>query len=223
VRWLHPQRGLLQPSEFIPIAETNGVIIPLGKWVLEAACAQVQQWKQEGLVDEGFYVTVNLSARHLQDRRVIGHVVEALNQSQLAPAALVLEITETALLADLDRTRATLVALKALGIRLAVDDFGTGYSSLSYLRAFPLDIIKVDKSFVDQVTLTSGGEAMVRAVVELGRALGLQAVAEGIEHRDQAIAIERLGCNLAQGYLFAKPMPASEMERALMRDRVPVP
>jgi EAL domain-containing protein (putative c-di-GMP-specific phosphodiesterase class I) len=135
----------------------------------------------------------------------------------------VLEITESALLEDLDRTRATLVALKALGIRLAVDDFGTGYSSLSYLRAFPLDIIKVDKTFVDQVTLTSGGEAMVRAVVELGRALGLQAVAEGIEHPDQAIAIERLGCNLAQGYLFAKPMPASEMERALTRDRVPVP
>ncbi|MDQ1479557.1 MAG: hypothetical protein QOI44_418, partial [Actinomycetota bacterium] len=223
VRWQHPQRGLLQPSDFIPIAETNGVIIPLGKWVLEAACAQVQQWKQAGLVDESFYVTVNLSARHLQDRRVIGHVVEALHQSQLAPAALVLEITETALLEDIDRTRATLAALKALGIRLAVDDFGTGYSSLSYLRAFPLDIIKVDKSFVDQVTLTSGGEAMVRAVVELGRALGLQAVAEGIEHRDQAVAIERLGCNLAQGYLFAKPMPASEMERALTRDRVPVP
>jgi diguanylate cyclase (GGDEF)-like protein/PAS domain S-box-containing protein len=223
VRWQHPQRGLLQPSEFIPIAETNGVIIPLGKWVLEQACAQVQQWKQERFVDESFYVTVNLSARHLQDRRVVGHVVEALKRSQLPPAALVLELTETALLEDLDRTRATLAALKALGIRLAVDDFGTGYSSLSYLRAFPLDIIKVDKSFVDQVALTSGGEAMVRAVVELGRALGLQAVAEGIEHRDQALAIERLGCNLAQGYLFAKPMSAHEMESALTRDRVRVP
>ena len=220
VRWQHPQRGLLLPSEFIPIAESNGVIIPLGRWVLAEACTQVQQWKQEGLVDESFYVTVNLSARHVRDRRVVDHVVEALQRSQLAPAALVLEITETALLDDVDRTRSTLAALKKLGLRLAIDDFGTGYSSLSYLSAFPLDVIKIDKSFVDQLTLTSGGEAMVRAVVELGRALGLQAVAEGIEHRDQAVALERLGCNLAQGYLFAKPMPAHEMARALTRDRV---
>lgn len=221
VRWEHPQRGLLQPSEFIPIAETNGVIIPLGQRVLEQACAQVQQWREERLVDETFYVTVNLSARHLQDHRVVEHVVDALKRSQLAPAALVLELTETALLEDLDRTRATLAALKALGIRLAVDDFGTGYSSLSYLSAFPLDVIKIDKSFVDQLTLTTAGEAMVRAVVDLGRALGLQAVAEGIEHRDQALALERLGCDLAQGYLFAKPMPAPEMANALIRDHVP--
>jgi diguanylate cyclase (GGDEF)-like protein/PAS domain S-box-containing protein len=221
VRWQHPQRGLLQPAEFIPIAETNGVIIPLGQWVLERACTQVQQWKQDALVDETFYVTVNLSARHLQDRRVVDHVVKALQRSQLSPAALVLEITETALLDDLDRTRATLAALKDLGIRLAIDDFGTGYSSLSYLSTFPLDVIKIDKSFVDQLTLTPEGEAMVRAVVELGRALGLQAVAEGIEHRDQALALERLGCGLAQGYLFAKPMPAPEMASALTRDRVP--
>jgi diguanylate cyclase (GGDEF)-like protein/PAS domain S-box-containing protein len=220
VRWQHPQRGLLQPSEFIPIAETNGVIIPLGQWVLERACTQVQQWKQEDLVDATFYVTVNLSARHLQDRRVVGHVVTALQRSQLLPTALVLEITETALLDDIDRTRSTLAALKELGLRLAIDDFGTGYSSLSYLSTFPLDVIKIDKSFVDQLTLTSEGEAMVRAVVELGRALGLQAVAEGIEHRDQALALERLGCKLAQGYLFAKPMPAREMASALTRDRV---
>jgi diguanylate cyclase (GGDEF)-like protein/PAS domain S-box-containing protein len=222
VRWQHPRRGLLQPADFIPIAETNGVIIPLGQWVLERACTQVQQWKQDDLVDESFYVTVNLSARHVQDRRVVDHVVEALQRSQLAAAALVLEITETALLDDLDRTRSTLAALKALGIRLAIDDFGTGYSSLSYLSTFPLDVIKIDKSFVDQVTLTSGGEAMVRAVVELGRALGLKAVAEGIEHRDQAVALERLGCNLAQGYLFGKPVAAPEMARALIRDRVTV-
>jgi diguanylate cyclase (GGDEF)-like protein/PAS domain S-box-containing protein len=220
VRWQHPQRGLLQPSEFIPIAETNGVIIPLGQWVLERACSQVQQWKQEGLVDASFYVTVNLSARHLQDRRVVDHVVNALKRSRLSPSALVLELTETAILDDLDQTRATLAALKQLGIRLAIDDFGTGYSSLSYLSAFPLDVIKIDKSFVDQLTVTSGGEAMVRAVVELGRALGLQAVAEGIEHQDQADALERLGCNLAQGYLFAKPMPADELARALALDHV---
>jgi EAL domain-containing protein (putative c-di-GMP-specific phosphodiesterase class I) len=217
VRWQHPQRGLLPPSEFIPIAETNGVIIPLGQWMLQQACGQVQQWRTEGLVDESFYVTVNLSARHIRDHRVVEHVVDALKRSHLAPAALVLELTETALLEDLDRTRVTLAALKALGIRLAVDDFGTGYSSLSYLSSFPLDVIKIDKSFVDQLTLTATGEAMVRAVVDLGRALGLQAVAEGIEHGDQVLALERLGCDLAQGYLFAKPMPAAEMAKALGR------
>jgi len=215
VRWYHPERGLLQPVEFIPISETNGVVIPLGQWVLAEACSQVQQWKKAGLVDEAFYITVNLSARHLQDRHVVDHVAETLERSRLAPAALVLEVTETALLEDLDRTRSTLAALKELGIRLAVDDFGTGYSSLSYLSAFPFDVIKIDKSFVDQLALTSGGEAMVRAVVELAHTLGLEAVAEGVEHREQADLLEHLGCNLAQGFLFARPVPASDMVKTL--------
>ncbi|MDQ1462496.1 MAG: hypothetical protein QOI08_3980, partial [Actinomycetota bacterium] len=215
VRWNHPHRGLLQPDDFIPMSERNGVVIPLGQWVLAEACSQVQQWKRAELVDEAFYIAVNLSARHLQDSHVVAHVVEALERSELSPAALVLELTETALLEDLDRTRSTLAALKDLGIRLAVDDFGTGYSSLSYLSAFPVDVIKIDKSFIDQLALTSGGEAMVRAVVELVHALGLVAVAEGVEERDQAAALEHIGCKLAQGFLFAKPMAASEMTKAL--------
>jgi diguanylate cyclase (GGDEF)-like protein/PAS domain S-box-containing protein len=215
VRWHHPRRGLLQPAEFIPNSETNGVVIPLGQWVLAEACSQVQQWKQAGLVDDSFYVTVNLSARHLQDSRVVGHVVEALKRSQLPPAALVLEVTETALLEDHERTRATLAALKGLGLRLAVDDFGTGYSSLSYLSAFPFDIIKIDKSFIDQLALTSGGEAMVRAVVEFAHTLGLLAVAEGVEQHEQATALELIGCKLAQGFLFAVPLPAGDMAIAL--------
>jgi diguanylate cyclase (GGDEF)-like protein/PAS domain S-box-containing protein len=217
VRWHHPTRGLLQPVEFIPISETNGVIIPLGRWVLGEACAQVQRWKVEGLVGDAFYITVNLSARHLQDSDVVDHVVAALQRSQLSPGALVLEVTETALLEDHNRTRSTLAALKRLGIRLAVDDFGTGYSSLSYLSAFPFDVIKIDKSFIDQLALTSGGEAMVRAVVELAHTLGLEAVAEGVEDREQADALERLGCALAQGFLFARPMAASDMADALTR------
>jgi diguanylate cyclase (GGDEF)-like protein/PAS domain S-box-containing protein len=217
VRWHHPDRGLLQPVEFIPISETNGVIIPLGQWVLGEACSQVQRWKQAGLVDTAFYITVNVSARHLQDREVVAHVVAALERSQLAPAALVLEVTETALLEDLDGTRSTLAALKKLGIRLAVDDFGTGYASLSYLSAFPFDIIKIDKSFIDQLALTSAGEAMVRAVVELARTLGLTAVAEGVEQPEQAEALEHIGCRLAQGFLFSRPLPACDMEKALSR------
>ncbi len=221
VRWEHPQRGMVLPDDFIPIAETNGVIIPLGQWVLGEACSEVQRWKQAGIVDESFYVTVNLSARHLQDPRVVEHVVAALRQSGLPAAALVLEVTETALIEDLDKTRATLGSLKKLGLRLAIDDFGTGYSSLSYLSAFPLDVIKIDKSFIDQLALTTGGPAMVRAVVELAQALGLQAVAEGVEEREQADALELLGCHLAQGFLFARPMRAGEMERRLSGDRVP--
>jgi diguanylate cyclase (GGDEF)-like protein/PAS domain S-box-containing protein len=217
VRWHHPERGLLQPGEFIPISETNGLIVPLGQWVLTEACSQVQRWKQAGLVDDAFYVTVNLSARHIQDCRVVDHVVDALEQSHLSPTALVVEVTETALVEDLDRTRATLTTLKALGIRLAVDDFGTGYSSLSYLSAFPLDIIKIDKSFIDQLALTPGGEAMVRAVVELAHTLGLTAVAEGVEQREQADALEQLGCNLAQGFLFARPVSAIDMAQQLTR------
>jgi diguanylate cyclase (GGDEF)-like protein/PAS domain S-box-containing protein len=220
VRWQHPQRGLLSPDQFIPISETNGVVIPLGQWVLNEACSRVQRWKQAGLVDEAFYIAVNLSARHLQHGRIVEHVVDALSRSQLSPAALVLEITETTLLEDLDRTRATLVALKSLGLRLAVDDFGTGYSSLSYLSAFPLDVMKIDKSFIDQLALTSGGEAMVRGVVELAHTLGLVAVAEGVEQREQADALELLGCELAQGFLFARPVDASDMEKALARDHV---
>ena len=133
-----------------------------------------------------------------------------------------LEVTETALLEDLDRTRSTLAALKALGLRLAVDDFGTGYSSLSYLSAFPFDVIKIDKSFIDQLALTPGGEAMVRAVVELVHTLGLEAVAEGVEQREQADALERLGCKLAQGFLFAKPVPALDMAESLVRHRAAV-
>jgi EAL domain-containing protein (putative c-di-GMP-specific phosphodiesterase class I) len=217
VRWNHPQQGLLQPADFIPISETNGVIIPLGEWVLTEACSQVQQWKQAGIVDDAFYIAVNLSARHVQDSHVVDHVVEALERSQLPPAALVLEITETALLEDHDRTRSTLAALKGLGVRLAVDDFGTGYSSLSYLSAFPVDVIKIDKAFIDQLALTSEGQAMVRAVVELAHTLGLKAVAEGVEHREQAEALELLGCELAQGFLFAKPMPAAAMVETLTR------
>jgi len=181
--------------------------VPLGRWVLTAACSQVQQWKQAGLVAGDFYVTVNLSARHLQDDDVIEHVVEALARSQLRPSALVLEVTETALLEDHERARSTLVALKELGVRLAIDDFGTGYSSLSYLSAFPFDILKIDKSFIDQIAMTAGGEAMVRAVVELAHTLGLVAVAEGVEDRRQADALELLGLQARAGLSVRAPRP----------------
>ena len=216
VRWHHPQRGLLPPSDFIPIAEATGLIIPLGRWVLREACNQTQQWKQAGLADKSFYTSVNLSARHVVDDNVLGDIRTALAVSGLSPEALVVEVTETTLIQDLDRARAALTALKRLGIRIAVDDFGTGYSSLAYLSNFPIDLIKIDKSFIDRVADNAEGETMVRAVVDLAHTLGLQAIAEGVEHADQAVALEHLGCPLAQGFVFAKPMPAAEMAALLV-------
>ena len=216
VRWQHPQRGLLAPSEFIPIAESTGLIVPLGRWVLLEACRQTQQWKDAGLADKSFYMSVNLSARHVVDETVLGDVRTALDVSGLAPGALVLEVTETTLIADLKRAGSALAALKRLGIRIAVDDFGTGYSSLAYLSNFPIDLIKVDKSFIDRVASSAEGETMVRAVVELAHTIGLSAIAEGVEHADQVVALEHLGCQFAQGFVFARPMPAEDMAAMLV-------
>jgi diguanylate cyclase (GGDEF)-like protein len=218
VRWQHPERGFLPPSEFIPIAETRAVIITLGRWVLNAACRQVAAWRREGIVDPEFYVTVNLSARHVQDPGVVDDVVSALRDADLPASAIVIEVTESTLIHDLERTRITLAELKRVGVRLAVDDFGTGYSSLSYLGSFPVDLVKIDKSFVDHVAKTPSGAALVRAVVELAHGLGLKAVAEGVEERDQAVALEGLGCTLAQGYLFARPLPAEGLAAAVAAD-----
>jgi diguanylate cyclase (GGDEF)-like protein/PAS domain S-box-containing protein len=215
VRWQHPHRGFLAPNAFIPIAEATGLIVPLGRWVLDEACRRTAEWKRAGLATESFYVSVNLSARHVQDENVLGDVSTALEDSGLAAKALVIEVTESALIEDLVPAAATLARLKKLGLRIAVDDFGTGYSSLAYLSNFPLDIIKLDKSFIDRVATTADGETMVRAVVALAHTLGLTAIAEGVEHGDQAVALEHLGCRLAQGYLFARPMPANDMAALL--------
>ena len=208
VRWKHPVRGLLAPIEFIPIAESTGLIVPLGRWMLHEACCTTAEWKAAGLADDSFYVSVNLSARHVQDENVLHDVSSALHASGLDGESLVLEVTETALIEDLSQAGSTLATLKTLGLRIAVDDFGTGYSSLSYLSNFSLDIIKFDKSFVDRVANTADGERMVRAVVDLAHTLGHTVIAEGVEQPVQAKALAVLGCQLAQGYLFARPMPA---------------
>jgi diguanylate cyclase (GGDEF)-like protein len=220
VRWQHPERGLLSPEMFIPIAESTGVVIPLGRLVLHEACRKTEQWKAAGIADDAFYVSVNLSARHVQDESVLRDVGTALAAAGLAAEALVLEITESALIEDLNPAAATLATLKQLGVRIAVDDFGTGYSSLAYLSTFPLDIIKLDKSFIDRVATTVDGETMVRAVVDLAHSLGLTAIAEGVEHADQAAALRFLGCRLAQGFVFARPMPANDMAALLERQSV---
>jgi diguanylate cyclase (GGDEF)-like protein/PAS domain S-box-containing protein len=219
VRWHHPHRGLVGPAEFIPDAESTGLIVPLGKWVLAEACRQAQSWRLSGLTDEAFYISVNLSARQLQDAGLLGDVTAALRDSGLPASALVLEVTESAVMGDLDLAIAQLHALKDLGLRLAVDDFGTGYSSLSYLRNLPVDVVKIDKSFIDRIMLDPEGAAMVRGVIDLSSALGLTSIAEGVEQGDQLALLEQLGCDSVQGYVFAKPMPGAEFVAALMKVR----
>jgi diguanylate cyclase (GGDEF)-like protein len=220
VRWKHPERGLLAPIEFIPIAESTGLIVPLGRWMLHEACRTTAEWKATGVADDAFYVSVNLSARHVQDDNVLQDVSAALLASGLAGQSLVLEVTETALIEDLSQAGSTLATLKDLGLRIAVDDFGTGYSSLAYLSNFSLDIIKLDKSFIDRVANTADGERMVRAVVDLAHTLGHTVIAEGVEQPVQAEALVLLGCQLAQGYLFARPMPAVGMASLLERQTI---
>jgi diguanylate cyclase (GGDEF)-like protein/PAS domain S-box-containing protein len=223
VRWRHPERGLLMPDQFIPVAEETGLIGSLDRWMLNEACRQAVRWRDAHITDESFYMSVNLSARHLQEVNVAEDIREALVASGLRPEALALEITETALIDDVDSATAILSDLKHIGVRIAVDDFGTGYSSLTHLIRFPLDIIKIDKSFVDRVVNGRGGDVMVRAVVDLAHTLGLTAIAEGVEQPEQALALEELGCRLAQGYLFSEPVPASEMTALLLVDQVAEP
>jgi diguanylate cyclase (GGDEF)-like protein/PAS domain S-box-containing protein len=210
VRWRHPSRGLVSPDEFIPVAESTGLIVPLGKWVLAEACRRVQSWKDVGVVDDAFYVSVNLSARQLQDPGLLDDVAFVLGETGLAAGVVVLEVTESIIMDDLESALECLHALKGLGLRLAIDDFGTGYSSLSYLRTFPMDVVKIDKSFIDRVAVDSEGAALVRGMIDLSSALGLATIAEGVEGEEQLVVLRQFGCDSVQGYLFAPPMPADD-------------
>jgi diguanylate cyclase (GGDEF)-like protein/PAS domain S-box-containing protein len=217
VRWRHPRDGLVAPNAFIPVAEATGLIVPLGRWVLREACTQLARWRAEWPAFRHLRMSVNLSARQFQYDGLVADVAEILDATGVDPGDVVLEITESMLMRDTDATVASLRALKRLGVALAIDDFGTGYSSLSYLKQFPVDIIKIDRSFVDGVTGDSGDAPLAEAVVQLGRALQLQTVAEGIETPDQWSALYSLGCEFGQGYLFARPVEPGAIEQFLAR------
>jgi diguanylate cyclase (GGDEF)-like protein len=216
VRWHHPTRGLLLPGEFIGLAEDSGLIVPLGAWVLREACRQAARWdalriaagENPGLLN----ISVNVSAQQLADPTFPRQVASALTESGLDPDKLWLEITESTLMSTGDASVAALAALRGLGAHLEIDDFGTGYSSLSYLKRLPVETLKVDQSFVDELDCDADDVAIVRAIVGLGDSLGLAIVAEGVERRAQAIALMALGCSIAQGYLFGYPQPASSLE-----------
>lgn len=219
VRWNHPEQGLIPPLDFIPLAEDTGLIVPLGKWILEEACAQAATWQTDYGFGANLSITVNVASRQFQDETLLATVRRALVRSKLPPQSLVLEITETTMLKNTDTTINKLNELKKLGIRFAIDDFGTGYSSLSYLQRFPVDILKIDKSFIDKIAMDKEGAAVAKAIITMSETLNLKTIAEGIESQAQRSELRKLGCELGQGYHFAKPLRAKAMSKFL-RDSV---
>jgi diguanylate cyclase (GGDEF)-like protein/PAS domain S-box-containing protein len=217
LRWNHPTRGLVPPLDFLPLAEDLGLIIPLGKWVLREACDQAVQWRARHHKLEQLTMSVNVSGRQLKHPDLVNDVYQALNESGLDPAALLLEITETVLMDEAESTIEVLNRLKALGIRVAIDDFGTGYSSLGYLQRFPIDVLKVDRSFTAGLAGEPRQAALAEAVVKIGATLNLQTVAEGVELDTQTDSLQSLDCDYAQGYLYAKPLPAIHCEALLAK------
>jgi EAL domain-containing protein (putative c-di-GMP-specific phosphodiesterase class I) len=226
MRWRHPTRGLVMPADFIPLAEETGQIVPMTQWMLKRACEDASRMQREIAHGQGLRISVNVSSRYLNQGDIVRDVREALEAHGIAPNCLILEVTESLLLENSDRLERTFRELKALGVRLALDDFGTGYSSLAYLHRFPIDILKIDRSFVER--LARGGEgqegvdavALAKAILSLADALGLDTVAEGIEVDAQRDALLALGCKTGQGYSFGKAMPVDEvLEAAVTRRR----
>ena len=218
VRWQHPTRGLIHPAEFIAIAEETGLIVPIGRWVLQQACRDGRRWQESNPSHAGLSVAVNISARQLQDAQLIHDVASILAECRLEPSALTLEITESVAMQNTEATIARLQALKGLGVRLAIDDFGTGYSSLSYLQRFPIDILKIDRAFVKGIAENADDEALARTIVQLARTLRLSTIAEGIETVEQLERLRELGCEHGQGYYFARPMPPEQLAEMLAAD-----
>ena len=218
VRWNHPERGLLDPGEFVSIAEDSGLIEPIGRWVQETACRQALGWHELRPDQRPLDVAVNLSARQVAHRDLAGSVREMLARTGLDPVNLRLEVTESVLVEESASAMATLEALSELGVRLVLDDFGTGYSSLAYLNRFPFDALKIDRSFVDGLGLEQERTAIVEAVIGMARALSLDAIAEGVESEEQLAELRRLGCDFAQGHLFSRPLAPDKVTTLLRED-----
>jgi EAL domain-containing protein (putative c-di-GMP-specific phosphodiesterase class I) len=208
IRWRHPQRGDVPPSDFVPLAEETGLIVPIGPWVLERACAQARAWADAGRDD--LSISINLSARQLRDPGLVDSVARILSDSGLDPDRLVIELTESGIMDD---GEGRLDALRALGVHLALDDFGTGYSSLSYLSRLPIEILKIDQSFIAPLGIEPEENVLVQSVVQLGTAMQLATVAEGIERPEQLARVRALGCTHAQGFLLTRPMDAISATR----------
>lgn len=216
LRWEHPELGLIQPMRFIPLAEENGMIVPIGRWVMREACRQNVEWQKAGLPT--LSMAVNLSARQFLDETLIDDVREALDESGMAPELLELEITESMMMHDMDQTRKILDALKGMGVHIAIDDFGTGYSSFSTIKAFPLDTIKVDRSFIQDIATEHSNHRLTDAVIAVGKSLGLNVIAEGVETQAQVDYLQEHACMHLQGFYINRPMPPAEFERVLKKE-----
>ena len=209
VRWQHPSRGLVQPDDVIPTAEETGLIVPIGDWVIQESCGQLAHWRRERSIGD-LTVRVNVSARQLDDDGLVETIERALRDNSIEPAALCLELTETAVTSDPAHSLAILGQVRDLGVRLALDDFGTGYSSMSYLRELHFDALKVDRVLITDLA-QDGGNAILRAIVEMAHALDSEVTAEGVETAAQLAAVRSIGCDSVQGFLLARPTPAAEV------------
>jgi len=216
VRWDSPGVGVLPPARFLKVAEEFGLIVDIDHFVLESACRQMRAWLDAGLAE--FSIAVNVSALQMQRADFVEHVRATLERFDLPPQCIELELTENMTTENVERMIATMQALKAIGVRLSLDDFGTGYSSLNYLRHFPIDTLKIDRSFVHDIASDAGAANICRSVITIGHELGMRVLAEGVETAEQADYLHRSGCDAYQGYWFGRPVPAEEAER-LLRER----
>ena len=218
VRWRHGQKGLVPPGDFIPVSEETGLVVPMGEWILRQACHTARAWSRH--LGYPFRVAVNISPRQIRDSDLVGLVGELLDQKAIEPENLELEITETAVMADVDRAKTTFEALHDMGVHIAVDDFGTGFSSLSYLRLFPIDSLKIDKSFIDDIPQDPGSNTMVSTIISMAEHLNLNTIAEGVETQDQLDFLKSKNCNQIQGYYFSPPVPEDEFFTSLKNQSI---
>ncbi|MDQ6788958.1 MAG: EAL domain-containing protein [Acidobacteriota bacterium] len=222
LRWHHPQRGLVSPAQFIPIAEDSGLIVPITQWILQESCKQLAEWQKLSQY-ENLIVSVNISGKHFINGSLVKDVLKALEISKLSPSSLKLEITEGTAMDNAEQTIEVLELLKKIGIQLSMDDFGTGYSSLSYLHRLPFDFLKIDRSFVYNVGENGENSEILQTIMSLAKNLKMRVIAEGIETENQLLLLQNLGCDYGQGYLMSKPMPKDEMEKMLYKKRTWIP
>jgi EAL domain-containing protein (putative c-di-GMP-specific phosphodiesterase class I) len=216
IRWQHPERGLVSPLEFIPLTEETGLILPIGQWVLETACEKLKSWERDPL-SRDIVLAVNVSAKQLRQADFAAQVQETILRNEIDPSRLKLELTESMLQDSIEDTILTMMALKQVGVRFSLDDFGTGYSSLQYIKRLPLDQLKIDRSFVNDIVTDAGDKAIVTTIVAMARSLDIAIIAEGVETEAQSQLLLELGCRQFQGYLFGKPVSADEFDALLKR------
>ena len=214
IRWLHHERGIISPAQFIPLAEETGLIFPIGQWVLETACAQLKAWEKEALT-LSLVLSVNVSARQLHQADFVTQIKAAVKKYAINPTLLKLELTESMLLEDIEGIIAAMIALKEIGVQFSLDDFGTGYSSLQYLKRLPLYQLKIDQSFIRDIAIDSDDQAIVRTIMAMATSLGLNVIAEGVETEEQRHLLFNNGCTNYQGHLFGKPLPIEQFDLLL--------